>query len=161
MPRGFTLLEMVLTIGILGMIFLVGLQSQTVMQNVLAGRGARQMESVLDTAAQHARNGANGTNWGVYLAYDNTTRIATQAVLFSGATYATRDTTQDVLFPFGRDLKFPNVSLSGASASSGNDHEIDFTYLSGLTSQYGSMTITSYGSTTIIDIPATGIAVRR
>lgn len=160
MRRGFTLLEMVLTIGILATIFLVGLQANTILQNTLASRGARQMESVLDVAALRARNGVGGTNWGVYFAYDNTTRVASQAILFSGNTYATRDTTKDISFSFGRDLKFTNVSLQGAGASTGNDHEIDFTFLSGTTSQYGSVTIASYASTTVISIPAIGIAVR-
>lgn len=161
MSRGFTVLDMVLAIGLLAALFLVGFQSVTIMQTVLAGRGARQVESVLGTAEMRVRSGMSGTNWGVYFAYDNTTRLATQAVLFSGATYATRDATQDIVFPFGRSMQFTNVSLSGASASSGNDHEIDFLFLSGSTTQYGSMTISSYASTTQIDIPAIGIAVRR
>lgn len=161
MARGFTLLETVLAIGLFAMLFLVGLQAQTAMQSVLAGRGSRQVESVLGTAAQRARNGLSGTNWGVYFVYDNTTRIATQAIIFSGSTYASRDTTKDLAFPLGNSLKFTDVSLSGAGVSSGNDHEIDFAFLSGTTTQYGSLTITNFASTTIIDIPATGIAVRR
>lgn len=161
MPRGFTLLEMVLSIGLLSVIFFVGFQADTVMQTVLAGSGARQVESILGTASIHARNGMNGTNWGTYFAYDETTRIATQAVVFSGSTYATRDVTKDVVFSLGRALRFTNVSLSGASPSSGNDHEIDFTFLTGATSQYGSLTIASYASNTQIDISSTGIAVRR
>ncbi len=160
MSRGFTLFETVITIGILATIFLVGFQANTILQNVLASRGARQTESVLGTAALRARNGLNGTNWGVYFAYDETTRIPTQAVIFSGLTYASRDVTKDLLFPLSHQLRMTNVSLSGAGASSGNDHEIDFTFLSGSTSQYGSMTIESYTSTTQINIPATGIVTR-
>ena len=161
MPRGFSLLDTILALGLLAALFLIGFQADTIMQTVLAGRGARQVESVLGTAALRARSGLNGTNWGVYFAYDNTTRIATQAVLFSGTTYASRDVTRDIVFPFGRSLKFSNVSLSGVAPSSGNDHEIDFTFLTGQTAQYGSITIQSYASTTQIDIPAIGIAVRR
>ncbi len=161
MSRGFTLFETIVVIGILSSIFVVGLQVSTVFENVLAARGARQIESVLGTAAQRARSGVNGTNWGVYFAYDNTTRIPTSAIIFSGSTYVSRDVTKDIVFPLSDNLKFTDVSLSGASPSSGNDHEIDFTFLSGSTTQYGSLTISSYASTTQIDIPATGIAVRR
>ncbi|OGL64045.1 hypothetical protein A3C09_03170 [Candidatus Uhrbacteria bacterium RIFCSPHIGHO2_02_FULL_47_44] len=158
--RGFTLLEVVLAIGILLVIFVVGFQADSVFQNVLAGRGSRQVESVLGLAAMRARNGMNGSNWGVYLAYDDVTRVASEAVLFSGASYASRDTTQDILFPLGRTLKFPSVQLSGALPSSGNDHEILFTFLTGETPHYGSLTVSSYAATTQIDIPATGIPVR-
>lgn len=161
MRRGFSLLEIVLAMGMLAMLFFVGLQAESVMQTVLAGRGARQVESVLGTAAQRARNGMNGTNWGAYFAYDNTTRFATQAVIYSGTTYASRDTTKDIVFPLGKSLKITSVSLSGAGVSSGSDHEINFTFLSGATTQYGSITITNFASTTQISIPATGIAVRQ
>jgi len=161
MRRGFSLLEIVLSIGVLSALFFVGVQAESVMQNVLAGRGSRQMESVLATAAQKARNGQNGTGWGVYLSYDNTTKIATQAVIFSGNTYAARDVTKDLVFPLGRTLRFTNVSLSGAGVSSGVDHEIDFAYLSGATVQYGTITIANFASTTQITLPATGIAVRQ
>jgi prepilin-type N-terminal cleavage/methylation domain-containing protein len=161
MPRGFTLLETVLVIGLISVLFFVGLQAESVMQSVLAGRGSRQIESVLGTAAQRARNGVNGSNWGVYFAYDNTTRVASQAVIYSGVSYISRDITKDTVFSLGSLLKFSNVSLSGAGVSTGNDHDINFTYLSGTTSQYGAVTITSLGSTTIIDVPVTGIAVRR
>lgn len=161
MQRGFTLLEMILSIGMLAMLLFVGVQAETTMQNVLAGRGARQIESILDTAAQRARNGINGTNWGVYFAYDETTRFATQAVVFSGNAYATRDTSKDMVFTLGKSLKQTSVILSGSGASSGNDHEIVFVFESGSTTQYGSMTVTNFASTTQMSISSTGIAVRQ
>lgn len=159
MNRGFTLLETMITIGILGMIFLVGLQANTIFQNVLAGRGARQVESVLGLASMRARSGVQGTDWGVYFAYDDVTRKAVQAVIFSGSSYAARDASRDIVFPLGRDLTFPTVAFSGIAPSSLSDHEITFTFLSGATSQYGSMTIASYASSTQIDVSPTGIAV--
>lgn len=161
MQRGFTLLETIVTIGLLTILFLVGFQSETIMQTVLAGRGARQVESVLVTAAQRARNGVSGTNWGVYFDYNETSRVATRAIIFSGATYASRDTTKDTVFILGNSLKFTNVSFSGSIPSSGNDHEIDFVFLSGSTTQYGSITINNYAANTIIDIPVTGIPIIR
>lgn len=160
MPRGFTLFETVLVIGLLAIIFLVGFQAETVIQSVMSAHGARQIESILGTAAQRARNGVQGTNWGVYFDYNETTRVATQAILFSGSTFASRDMVHDVVFTLGRDLRFSNVSLSGSVPSAGNDHEINFVFMSGATTQYGSITIVNLVSTTQIDISATGIAVR-
>ena len=127
----------------------------------MAGSGTRQVESVLVTAAQRARNGVNGTNWGVYFDYDEASRIASRAIIFSGATYSSRDTTKDTVFLLGNTMKFTNVSLGGSIPSNGNDHEIDFTFLSGATTQYGSVTIINYAANTIIDIPATGIPIIR
>jgi len=155
--RGFTLIEIVIALAIFVVIVTLAVQMTSTIEQVLAGRASRQVEQLLFSAAGRARDGMSGTSWGVYLAYDNVTRIPTQATIFSGTSFATRDVSADVIFSLSSYLRMTNVSLSGAGASSGSDHEIVFATLSGATTQYGSMAIDAFGATTTISISSVGI----
>lgn len=160
MRRGFSLLEVVLALGLLAAFLVVGVQVETALQNTIASRGVRQLNHVLSIAHLRAQHGVNGTAWGVYFAYDESTRVGTQATVFSGTSYATRDTSQDLLFALGRDVRFTNIQLGGATPSGGNDHEIVFSPFSGSTNQYGSITVASFNSTLTWNISSSGTFVR-
>ena len=159
-PRGFTLLEVLVVISLMTALFGIGFSASSTLKNVIAERGARQVESLLLTAAGHARNGVGGTSWGLYLSYDPTTRKAITATLFSGTTYATRDAAKDIVFPLDKGLRLQTVLLSGSGASVGNDHEVVFAPFSGATAQYGSLTVDTYDRSTTIDISPSGTVAR-
>lgn len=154
------MLEVLVVISLLTALFGVGFSASTTLKNVIAERGARQVESLLLTASGKARSGTGGTSWGVYLSYDATTRKAISATLFSGTSYAARGASKDILFPLDRSLRLPTVLLSGGGASIGNDHEVVFAPFSGATAQYGSLTVDTYDRSTTIDVSPSGTIAR-
>jgi|GEM_PF-967046 len=160
-PRGFTLIEVVISLGILVLFFGLSFASLSAMQQTSIVRGSGDtVASAVSTAALKARAGAQGTPWGVYLDYDEVTRIPVKVVVFSGATYATRNTTYDIEYPLGVTPVLTSVSLQGAGVSSGNDHELVFTALNGTTTQYGAIVLTSQNRTSTVRISAIGIPTR-
>ena len=160
-PRGFTLLEVMLTIAILGSIFLLSARGLSALQRSFAAQAVdREITSIVSTAARRARIGTHGSAWGVYIPYDNLSRSATTVTVFSGTSYATRDTAYDQIYTINDDAKFTSVDFSGVATNTGNDHEITFGLLTGATAQYGSVVIEWYGQTRTITIDADGFAVR-
>lgn len=129
-------------------------------KTALTRAGSDSLEAALAQATTRARVGSQGTSWGVYLAYDDTTRIPTQVVVFSGSSYATRNTTHDIIYPLSSSPLITNATLQGAQMSTGNDHEIVFAALSGATTQYGTITLTHANQTVTLTVSPTGIVSR-
>lgn len=159
-PRGFTMLEVLVVVSLMTALFGVGFSASGTLKNVIAARGARQVESLLLTAAGKARSGVGGSSWGLYVFYDPTTRKAESATIFSGASYAARDAAKDMVFPLDGSLRLRTVLLSGSGASAGNDHEVVFSAFSGTTAQYGSLTVDTYDRSTTIDVSPSGTVAR-
>lgn len=158
--KGFTLVELLLTTAILAIVFALGTGVfSLVQQTAAAASGTVAIEQILGSAARRARSGENGTAWGVYLPYDETTRHTNTITVFSGASYATRTVSRDVSYRFNQGVGFTVVDLSGAGSSAGNDHEVVFAALSGITTQYGSITLDVYGQTFTITITESGVPV--
>lgn len=161
-PRGFTMIEVLVSIGILMLFFGLSFASLNAMHKTSIVRGSGDtVASAVSTAALRARAGAQGSPWGVYFDYDEVTRIPTKVVVFSGASYATRTTAYDIEYPLGESPVFTTVSLQGAGASSGNDHEVVFSALSGETAQYGTIVLTAQDKTSTITISAIGVPTRQ
>lgn len=160
-PRGFTLIEVMLTIGIVGMLFFAVAYGLSVFQRSFAAQTVdRELTSILSTAARRARIGMSNDAWGVYIPYDGTTRLTTTITLFHGTSYATRVTADDQVYSVNKDAKFVSVDFSGAAANTGNDHEVLFSAFSGSTAQYGSVLLEWYGKQRTITIDADGFSVR-
>lgn len=158
---GFTIIELVLSIGLLFFIFGFSLLGVSQFQrSISVGSADIAVINVLTTASSRARSGVEQSSWGVHLPYDETTRIADELVVFSGDSFATRDTDFDASYPFPKDILFNDVALNGAGVYSGNDHEIIFLPLSGITPDYGYIIVESYGEEHTIDISPEGITVR-
>jgi prepilin-type N-terminal cleavage/methylation domain-containing protein len=157
---GFTLIELIIAVAILGTIFSAGLYGITRLNSAITEFSAHDIETMLGSAARRARSGVLGTSWGIYIPYDEQTRRASQVILFSGDSYATRDQNQDIISVFNEDIQFTSVDFSGSGGATGNDHEIVFEVFSGQTTQYGSITIETFESTRTISIPEIGIPVR-
>lgn len=155
--RGFTLLEMVLAVGILAIIFSLGLGIVSMVQKTTARQGAKTMEQIFQTAALRARDGVNGSAWGVYVPYNEITREAGQAILFSGASYAARNAAFDVAYPVSSGLHF--TSFKNTPISAGNDHEAVFSFLTGQTVAAGSLVLDFFGESLTITFSSTGLPV--
>lgn len=161
MKKGFTLLEMMITISIL--IVLFGLSAfivSRVQENIAVGSADTSIINIVTAASRRARIGEQGSAWGIHFPYDEVTRAASEVVIFSGASYLTRNPDLDISYPFPSHVHFQNVSLSGAAPSDGNDHEVIFDSISGDTDQYGSITLESFGRVRTLFISSEGLITK-
>jgi hypothetical protein len=155
-------MEVLVSIGILALFFGLSFASLSAMHKTSIVRGSGDtVASAISTAALKARAGTYGTAWGVYFDYDDTTRIPVKLVVFSGASYATRNTAYDIEYPLGALPVFTTVSLQGAGVSTGNDHELVFAPLTGTTTQYGSVVLTAHDKVSTISISSIGVPTRQ
>ena len=154
---GFTLVEIIVVIGVLSIVFFLGLEVVTSFQQAMSKQSVRAMETVFQTAARMAREGRSGTAWGVYVPYDETSRRTKEVIIFSGNSYDTRDLTRDLNYPISRDIEF--VSFKSDPVSGGNDHEILFYALSGEVVAPASITVDCYENSMLISISTSGIVV--
>jgi prepilin-type N-terminal cleavage/methylation domain-containing protein len=161
-PRGFTFIEMVMTLAVLGILFSVaGVSLSKLQQSLTTSASDREITYILTSAARKARHGLRGTPWGVYIPYDAVTRVSTGTVtVFSGTSYAARNTAYDVIYTINDDIRFTTVDFSGAAANTTSDHEIVFSALTGATTQYGSITVTWFNNSRTLNVSADGIMTR-
>lgn len=123
--RGFTLLEMLLSVSIIGALTMISIPVYQSFQNqndldVAVGTLAQSLRRA--QVLSRASDGDGG--WGVYVATGTMT-------LFKGSTYAARDVAYDELW-----------SVSGGVTVSGTQ-EFVFQKFSGYTSSTGSIVLTS------------------
>lgn len=118
--RGFTLIEMILTVGILGL--LAGL-SMPVYQS-FDNRNelditTQSLASALRRAQVYARSGHSDSGWGVEIQ-------STAATLFRGASFAGRDSAYDEVTTISQSTAVTGISevlfakLSGTPSTTGN-----------------------------------------
>jgi prepilin-type N-terminal cleavage/methylation domain-containing protein len=156
MQKGFTIIEILIVTGIVTIFAFAGFSAVTSFQRTVADLGLKDVETILLSAGNRSRSGAEGTDWGVYFPYDEETRQTDSVVIFSGSSYDTRNTDKDVVLGFNDSLRFVNVSLSGEAYSTGNDHEVVFSLYSGNTDEYGQILLESYSATTTINVSKHG-----
>ncbi|OGL70044.1 hypothetical protein A3C17_01515 [Candidatus Uhrbacteria bacterium RIFCSPHIGHO2_02_FULL_53_13] len=154
--RGFTLIELVISIGVFAVIMLAAVPSISKLGDSRAVAPHDQLASLLTSASRHARSGVNGSAWGLYLPYDMVTRRTDSVVMFSGNSYATRDASKDVTLVFDEDALLTSVELSGDAPSAGNDQETVFFALTGEVSLNGTVTVSFRGKTSVVTVSPSG-----
>jgi Tfp pilus assembly protein FimT len=113
--EGFTVLEIILIIGILGIIFAIGLPvTFDFYQNYQLQAEQNKFISLLEIARNSAMINLNQSSHGVYWDNDN-------LIIFEGNDFATRNQNQDQNFP-----RTKAISISGTN-------EITFGAISGQT----------------------------
>lgn len=161
-PRGVTLLEVTFVVAILVALFGMTAFGLSHFQRAVATVASdRDVTNALAIAARRARDGMQGSAWGVYIPYNETTRTTSSIVIFAGASYAARNPALDLTFSASEEIAFVAVDFSGAAQDATNSHEIVFTPYSGATTQYGSVTLEWYGAARVLTIGSNGIPVRQ
>ncbi len=137
--KGFTLPEMLLVVAIITVITAIGTPLYLSLSN------SNQLDAATSLLAQDlyqaqsfSRNRAQDSAWGVAVNGQN-------IVLFSGNSYATRNSANDVIY------NVPNgITLGGAS-------QITYSKLYGLPTTTGSFTLTGAGKTNTITVNNKGM----
>ncbi len=130
--KGFTLLELLIYVGILALIGGIGLVSFVNSRNVrdLTNSG-QQVISILRLTQTKTLAGEDNSSWGVILE-------ASGYILFRGTTYASASFTQSFNLP--SNIEITNISLAGGG------QEVVFNRLDGRTNQAGSFDLRVIGT---------------
>lgn len=159
--RGFTIIETLVSLTIISVLVgLTAVGASQLTKRLLVSPSDAYLESILITASRRARDGVGGSDWGVFLPYDETTRVLSSITVFKGSSYALRDSAFDHVFPFSDKIDFVSVDFSGEDISTGNDHEIVFQRYSGETTMFGSVEIEVVGIGRIVTVTSQGIITR-
>jgi len=130
--KGFTLMEVVIVIGIIGIFSTVALVSFNASRNVRdLTTSSQNTLSILRLAQSRTLAGENDSAWGVRLA-------SNQITLFEGDTFAGSPLT--TIYPLPSSIQINNISLNGG----GND--IIFKRITGETDQTGTFLLSVIGS---------------
>lgn len=159
-PRGITLLELVISIGVLTIIFGISSVGIANIQRTITNLSTdNDVISALTLASRRARAGRENTSWGVYIPFDESTRKTENIIVFSGTSYAARNVSNDLTLTVNGDIMFTSVDFSGSAPDVVNAHEIVFQQFSGATTQYGSLTLEWFDEQHLITVTPNGFAV--
>lgn len=147
--QGFTLIEVFLVIGILGLLFTLSIPyyESIISDKDLSGTSL----TLLKTIRQAQTLSMNGSNGEIFSVHIDTVSIPHRYILFEGDVYNPADPDNEVTELPNR-ITISNVSLNGG----GND--VIFEEFTGNTSQYGTITLSSdSGETEVIRINQLGM----
>lgn len=154
--KGFTLLESIIVVGIVALLFAMAFQASALLEAQSLIRSHRVVGLWVMDAAQRARSGVGGGDWGVYFVQDPVSLAVSELVLFQGSTYATRDTTKDVHLPLSESIVFA-FTLQDVPPFLGSGTEIVFSASTGDPHQTGTVTLTTQDTSTSLFIPSSGV----
>lgn len=151
MRRAFTLIELMVVIGAMGLLF------SLTMPALLGFRGNSDLENSREGAVQALRRAQVETlaskgdsQWGVYFA---TSTLPHRYTLFQGPSYASRTVSSDVVFEVPRRIEIFQMGLAGGG------QEVVFGRVVGTTTQPGLIgfrVISNPARTVVISIDASG-----
>ena len=135
--KGFTLIEILIVIGLLGILFVfISAPLMSFYRKVVFQGTTENIMTMLDEARKSTLSSYNSSQYGVHFTPTTTT-------LFIGSSYSSADPTNDVY-----ELN-NSVEISGITLNEGGS-EVVFERITGETDQYGSITITSLISSTSV-----------
>lgn len=144
--KGFTLVELLIALGILGIITTLGTSffSTSIGRNELVS-ASWEVVDTLRRAQTTGLSGKGNTEWGVHFE-------TTQYVLFDGGTYSAAD-PDNVFFVLNPVLEVSAISLNGGGV------DVLFDKNKGTTNQFGTVTLldTNSGETKDILISEQGV----
>lgn len=129
---GFTLLELIIGIGILVIILAISIPSIISLQRrPLVNNTSEEVMNTLKLAQNKALSSEGNSQYGVYF---NTTADPHQYILFKGSSYALRDTAFDQIYSISSETEFYAINIGGGN-------EIVFDRLTGTTQNPGDISL--------------------
>ncbi len=145
--KGFTIIEILVAIAILGLIVMVSIGPFVALKNTQALKHAVESTiAVLHEARAKTLASENATAYGVHIAPSTLT-------LFSGTTYSP-SASDNITYTLDDSVSISNIALNGGATA------VVFERLTGDTAEYGTFTIgllSSSDGQKIITISGTGI----
>ena len=138
MKKGFSLIELVIVIGLLLIISAVSFVAIRSLLNSFQQISINTIEQTFNDAARNARYNYNNSDWRVYLTVDGTNNLES-ITLFSGTNYASRDTAYDQKINFDKQLIPVTIDLTDIYPYTGDGYEVIFEQTSGESHQIGTI----------------------
>ncbi|HDZ54299.1 MAG TPA: hypothetical protein ENI19_02025 [Candidatus Nealsonbacteria bacterium] len=133
MMKSFTLIEVLVIIGIMVILMVLALPAYRSFQNELdLNNSTEEIINTLRIAQNKTLASEGASQYGVY--FDQTTSPH-QYTLFKGNDYASRNSSFDKIHKLPKSVEISDISLNGGES------EIIFDRISGTTSQFGSLII--------------------
>ncbi len=131
--KGFSYIEVLITIGVLGIIFVGSIPIfKSFQKNSDLEIDTGKIVSKLRLAQKKTVSSVGESQWGVYL---DAIAVPGEIILFKGSSFATRDSAYDETSKLLDTVQFDSVDIFGGGT------EVVFERLTGMTSQAGTTTI--------------------
>ncbi|MFH0873317.1 MAG: type II secretion system protein [Candidatus Komeilibacteria bacterium] len=138
---GFTLIEIIVTMAILGILLTLGQGAYSVWQKMVhINNAAEELKSVLVQTQQKAAASADAKSWGVHFEAD-------RYIIFSGDLYDPADTANKIKSLVGLTIINPDTSLS--DGASGYSPDAVFAKFTGQTVNSGAITLSVISDLTV------------
>lgn len=151
-------MELVVVMGIMAILFGGFLTIGSMLQNSTSTRGHKNISALVVETSKRARAGVGASDWGVYFATNATTNSVESITIFAGETYATRDTSKDLITNIDASAVM-TFALVNVSPYTGNGKEIVFEQGTGDPHETGIVTIRTNTKTSTITITPAGLVV--
>lgn len=146
--KGITIIEILVVIGVLGIIFAVVLPQFSKMRELqVLKNGVGDVLSSVNKARGETLSSLDSFSYGVHFQSD-------KVIIFKGTVFSASDANNETI-NLTAPASISNVTFGGVSSSSGDVH---FSRLSGSPSTTGTVTLSTSSYSKIITISATGTA---
>ncbi len=144
--KGYSILEILLAVAIVGIILVIATYSFSGLKNSQAMKNATgDISSATDKARSEAFASVASSEYGVHFQ-------SNKVVIFKGTAYNASSSTNETI-NISSPASITNVTLNGVSGTSG---DVYFNKLTGTPSKTGTVTVTVSSTTKTITISATG-----
>lgn len=149
--RAYSYLELLVVIGIILIIVATGFTMRAgILPDSALSTQTRQVMEIIKLAQIRALNRDQNSAWGVR--FTDNVGSSDQYILFKGSSYAARDTAYDLTTTMASTVTLGNITFTGGQP------EVVFAQLTGVTSNTGSLTITSIeNDVSTITVTARGV----
>jgi|GEM_PF-3336419 prepilin-type N-terminal cleavage/methylation domain-containing protein len=152
MKKGFTIIEIVVVVGIMLILLAIAFTSVRMANDSMSAKTHEEIYTAIMSAARRARYGVNNCDWGVYFVYNPITKQASQYIIYCGENYAGRQQDEDITTNIDDSILFSNISLNNVLPYIGDGNEITFEYLTGSPHQIGSIELSTQAGISTITI---------
>ncbi len=144
--KGITIIELLITLSLLGLLFLIVLPSfSKLRENQVLGAATSDIASAINKARSETLASVNSSEYGVHFQSNS-------VIIFKGKVYSAGTSTNETI-SITSPANISNITLGGVSSTSADMY---FNRLYGVPSAAGTITVSSTSTSKTITISATG-----